>query len=199
MFERSHVIKLTMVLYRVSDFFPEKEPLKALIRKKADEVLAGLILLEENNNLVGQVLSDVEIIKAFIELAENQNWLKKENFEVLKKEYCLIGDKIKEQAACAETSACQGKEKATLAVQNPPKAGKAGFIEVREIDLGRKRCFQIINILKKGKPMQVKDLKDVFPDVSKRTLRRDFEYLLEKGLVERMGDNNNTEYKLKSR
>jgi len=47
MFERSYVIKLTVVLYKVSDFFPAGEPLKALIRKRGDETLAGLILFLE--------------------------------------------------------------------------------------------------------------------------------------------------------
>jgi len=198
MFERSHVIKLTMVLYKVSDFFPEKEPLKALIRKKADEVLAGLILLERDNNLAMQVLSDIEIIKAFIELAQNQDWLKKENFEVLTKEYCLIANKIKEQVACVEILARQKKDPPFVSFANLPKKEKTGFTEKKDIVLGA-RHSKIIEILKKGKPIQVKDLKDVFPNISKRTLRRDFEYLLVNGLVERLGDNNNTEYRLKSR
>ncbi|MEK7103986.1 MAG: DeoR family transcriptional regulator [Patescibacteria group bacterium] len=189
MFSQSHIIKLTVVLYKVSDFFPDKEPLKVLIRKKADEVLAGLILLGKNNNLATQVLGDIEVMKAYIELAENLAWLKKENFEVLKKEYCLIGEGLR--------------------VAVPEKLLKSNFnnksVEVKlqqqEVSLSNLslRHSKIVDILKKGKPIQVKDLKDVFPDVSKRTLRRDFEYLLNKGLVERIGDNNNTEYKLKNR
>ena len=171
-----------MVLYKVSDLFPEKEPLKILIKKKADEVLAGLILLEKNNSLIAQVLGDVEVMKAYIELAENLDWLKKENFEVLKKEYCLIADNLKIE-----------KKEVKAEIKTEAK------IEQKEIDLGRKRCAQIIDILKKGKPIQVKDLKNIFPEVSKRTLRRDFEYLLSKGLVERLGDNNSIEYKLKNR
>ncbi len=179
MFERSHIIKLTVVLYKVSDLFPEKEPLKFLIRKKADEILAGLILQDEN------IEKDIEVLNAYIELAKSQNWLKQENFEVLKKEYSLIVESLKEA--------------------RPEKLLKLGFnklvetrLQQQEVNLGP-RHKKIIDILKKGKPIQVKDLKNVFPDISKRTLRRDFEYLLEKRLVERLGDNNNTEYKLKRR
>ena len=83
MFEQSHVIKLTVVLYKVSDFFPAKEPLKFLIRRKADDILTNLILLEnpvvefqmnppaassnktfEIHNRVNQVLCDIEVLKA---------------------------------------------------------------------------------------------------------------------------------------
>ncbi|MDD5738588.1 MAG: DeoR family transcriptional regulator [Candidatus Pacebacteria bacterium] len=198
MFERSHVIKLTMVLYKVSDFFPEKEPLKALIRKKADEVLAGLILLEKDSNLAVQVLGDIEIIKAYIELAQNQDWLKSENFEVLKKEYCLINDKIKEQIIFEKNTTSQEQEKKKFVSALPHSIKTNNESEDSRVHLNE-RHKKIIGILKQGKLIQVKDLKDVFPNISKRTIRRDFEYLFENGLVERVGDNNNTEYKLKSK
>jgi len=35
------------------------------------------------------------------------------------------------------------------------------------------------------------------PNVSKRTLRRDFEFLLKQGIVERIGERNETFYKIK--
>lgn len=171
MFERSHIIKLTVVLYKVSDLFPEKEPLKVLIRKKADEVLAGLILQDKD------IEKHIEVMKAYLELSCNLSFAKKEYLEVLKREYSLIGGGLK-----------------------PVKieAKKEEKIELRKIEIALNgRHKKIVEILKKGRPIQVKDLKNIFPDISKRTLRRDFEYLLEKGLVERIGDNNNTEYKLK--
>ncbi len=176
MFDVSHIIKLTVVLYKVSDFFPEKEPLKVLIRKKADEILAGLMLQEKD------VAKDIEVMRAYIELSCNFSWVKKEYLEVLKREYCMIAESLK----------VEKKEKVAFV------APKHNMEEVVAINLGP-RHKKIIDILKKRETIQVKDLKDIFPDISKRTLRRDFEYLLEKGLVERIGDNNNTEYKLKTR
>lgn len=193
MFESSHVIKLTMALYKVSDFFPEKEPLKILIRKKADEVLAGLIsLLDQGGAVKEKVINDIEIIKAFLELAKAQNWLKKENFEILEKEYNLI----LEDLAFIESKASNEKSlKPSVAVKASEAKNQLDSFE--KIKIERKRCAQIIEVLKKNKEVQVKDLKDVFPSVSKRTLRRDFEYLLSKGIVQRKGDNNSTVYSLK--
>ncbi len=40
-------------------------------------------------------------------------------------------------------------------------------------------------------------MKQVFPEVSKRTLRRDFENLLKQGIIERIGEKNDTFYQLK--
>lgn len=186
MIERNHAIKLTIALYKVSDFFPEKEPLKMLIRKKADEVLAGLIFLEKSDSLREQVASDIEVIKAFFELAKEQNWVDKKNFEILEKAYNGVLEAIK-------LKPIESKEKEIRFAQKEKKVERLE----NDLDVGKKRCSGIIEVLKQRKEIQVQDLKDVFPDVSKRTLRRDFEYLLAKGIVERKGDNNNTFYKLR--
>jgi hypothetical protein len=59
------------------------------------------------------------------------------------------------------------------------------------------RKDKIMEILKKREKAQVGDFKEVFPQVSKRTLRRDFKSLMEEGLVERMGEKSETFYKIK--
>jgi len=51
--------------------------------------------------------------------------------------------------------------------------------------------------LKEKDKVQVQEIKQIFPDVSKRTIRRDFVQLLKQGLVEKIGERNNTFYKLK--
>ena len=54
----------------------------------------------------------------------------------------------------------------------------------------------IVSILKNKEKGQVWEFKASFPDVSKRTLRRDFEYLYNQGVVKRVGEKNNTFYQL---
>jgi len=61
------------------------------------------------------------------------------------------------------------------------------------------RKSKILEVLGKLGRAQVGDLKNVFPDISKRTLRRDFNYLIDAGLVERKGEKNDTYYQLISR
>ncbi|MCD6550446.1 DeoR family transcriptional regulator [bacterium] len=61
------------------------------------------------------------------------------------------------------------------------------------------RQKKILEILREKGNAQVKDFKKIFPSVSKRTLRRDFRYLMEKGLVRRIGERNNTFYQLVDR
>ena len=61
------------------------------------------------------------------------------------------------------------------------------------------RQKKILEILQEKRNAQVKDFKEIFPSVSKRTLRRDFRYLMEKGLVQRVGERNSTYYQLTDR
>ncbi len=75
---------------------------------------------------------------------------------------------------------------------------KNGSTEVQHRDL-QDRQKKILDILKEKGSAQVKDFKEVFPNVSKRTLRRDFRNLMGQGLVERVGEKNNTFYQLKGR
>lgn len=59
------------------------------------------------------------------------------------------------------------------------------------------RQRRILEILKEREKIQVQELREVFPQVTKRTLRRDFEQMFKRGLIERIGEKNDTYYKLK--
>jgi len=61
------------------------------------------------------------------------------------------------------------------------------------------RQQKILEILKENGKAQVSDIKKIFPETSKRTLRRDFKYLVEQGLVEKTGDKNDTSYRFNGR
>ena len=58
------------------------------------------------------------------------------------------------------------------------------------------RQKKILEILKEKGRAQVGDFKKVFPEVSKRTLRRDFRSLVSQKLVDRIGEKNNTFYQI---
>jgi predicted HTH transcriptional regulator len=74
-----------------------------------------------------------------------------------------------------------------------PQRENYNIIQVQQTS---SRQEKILTFLKEKERLQVKDLKNVFPEISKRTLRRDFEQLLKKGLVVRMGEKNNTFYQV---
>jgi len=61
-----------------------------------------------------------------------------------------------------------------------------------------KRQEKILDILKEKGKAQVWEVKKIFPQISKRTLRRDFELMFKQGIVQRMGEKNNTFYQIKT-
>jgi len=179
-------LKLTQAVYRVTEFFPEGEPLKFKIREKALEILTELVLASEKNNpgetRSPQILEKVEVLDNYFEVARVQNWLNPLNFLVLSQEYSKIRDELKN---LSETQ---------LSEVEPPKVMPRRPIERRS---GQARHQKILEVLKEKGQVQVWEIKKILPEISKRTLRRDFDTLLKQGLIERIGEKNNTSYHIK--
>jgi len=226
--DKSHFINLTLTVYRVTDLFPEKEPLRFLVRRKVNQILADLVLLEhyfreqslvnhqsDNNKLVlikplERVLKNVAVLGVYFDIAEKQNWVKPENFLVLKAEYGAIMEEMKRLRQ--EVAASQAK----VDINNPAIVRQQGQdfspkIAERKSEYKKSRNEmsaavlaelntrqqKILQILKEQGRAQVQDLNKILPQVTKRTLRRDMDFLLKRGLVVRMGDKIKTEYKLR--
>jgi len=191
--EKDYLVKLCLTVYKVTELFPEKESLRFFLRERANQILADSILFfgknpislakEQEKKFSEEILGNIEVLQGYFEVAESQNWVKKENFLVLKREYDKIEKEIKQGFFEKEPSPSVAREE------------KPVQISFDKIKKGRYK--RILEILKEKREAQVRDLKEIFPQVSKRTLRRDFDYLLKKGLVERMGDKNRTLYKLR--
>ena len=106
----------------------------------------------------------------------------------LQREY----SKIRQELLKLKKEKKERKEKVEKEIVEPP------FLEIEEKPISE-RQKRILKVLKEKGKMQVGEIKDIFSEVSKRTLRRDFKSLLKYGLVERIGERNNTFYKNKDR
>ena len=163
----------------MTEVFPEKEPLRFSIREKANQILADLLCGEQKKQVRERILGNIEVLKGYFEVAEAQKWLPGENFLVLKREY----DKI-----IKEIFSFQKKK------DPEPKDPKPSDTALN--NLANERCKKILGILKQKEKAQTWEIKKIFPEVTKRTLRRDLDYLLETGLIQRVGQGNDTCYKL---
>ena len=177
--EKENLIDLTNKLYRQTLLFPKKEPLRYKIRGAADEVLAKFVAKKPFFN-------EIEVLKSYFAVAKYQNWVSYFDILEIEKEYDKIAQlKIKKNT----TSSLLIEEKN----RKIPVSSNNVFLN-NDLD-PRKR--KILKILKEKQKIQVGQLRDILSDVSKRTLRRDFEKLLEQGLVRRVGQRNKTYYSLK--
>lgn len=108
----------------------------------------------------------------------------------------------KEKATSSSLLVVENDNSDTL-IDNPDEENEANILETankqRQVQSVKvsPRQEKIIDFLKSNGRGQVGEFKKVFPDVTKRTLRRDFMFLLKQGIIERKGEKNNTFYTAK--
>jgi hypothetical protein len=274
--------KLTSAVYRVTELFPQNEPLRYKTREIADEILADFVLFEDlekqnteteqgflrRNRVKNQIFSKIRILNDYyFDLAREQGWVHPSNFLILKREYGKMKKDIKTQfaqieireSAFAPEGLRRGKPKPELKTEGVPPlpealAGQspspAGFeveqeqpkIEPIEAELETEpeiptisdkpsvvidepvsapsalrrdkpssakgfgkakkklsaRHKEILKIIEQSGKKQVGEIRESFPSLSKRTLRRDLEFLLKQGYVDRVGQWNEVSYRVRT-
>jgi hypothetical protein len=171
--EKDFLVQLAKDVYQSTLLFPKKEPLRYKIRELAIEILQK------------PDQQDFEVLNSFFEVAKAQNWVPLSDLLAIQENYAkLAGELVKSEEE--EILIPRPEEKKTEAKFQPLTAKT--LIERQE---------KIMAILKEKGRAQVWEMKQIFPQVSKRTLRRDFEFLLKQGVVLRIGEKNNTFYQVK--
>jgi len=210
--DKSFLVQITNELYRLTLLFPKKEPLRYKMREVADTILANLLAE------TGSLSTDLEVLDSYFEVAKSQNWVKSEEILNLQKEYSKLREcskkteinPVRGQRVLAEIQRKQTSNGVNTdnLVEIQPRLGKedkssfSPFAAARVIEepvLGASyRQEKILAVLKEKGRAQVWEIKQVFPQVSKRTIRRDFENLFKNGIIERIGERNDTFYRLKA-
>ncbi|MEK9135245.1 MAG: DeoR family transcriptional regulator [Patescibacteria group bacterium] len=127
-------------------------------------------ILAENGS--PETLDKLAVLDSFFEVVKVQNWVAVQDVLNLQAEYSKLDGEIKPQSSLSLF-----KEEEKL----PDRQGK------------------IMAFLRENGRAQVWQVKQILPEVTKRTLRRDFDQLLNQGVIERMGERNETFYQLKIR
>lgn len=190
--DKNYLVQLTTNLYRLTLLFPKKEPLRYKIRELADEILAKCSSSGDKHhenkteNHSPRILEDLEVLDSFFEVAKSQNWTSPFDILEIQEKY----GKIKEDLKNSKLEEKKVMEKKTIE--------KQGVMEIGSPLIGERspRHQKILEILKEKKRVQVGEIKQIFPEVTKRTLRRDFKQLLKLGLIEKIGERNDTFYQI---
>jgi Fic family protein len=186
--EKDHFLWLTNRLYQLTLLFPKKEPLRYKIRELAIEIFANLILLSlpkynPHSKLKEEISKNLEILDSYFELAKNQKLTSPWEIFKIQKEYNRIREELKKKG--------EKEEKGEMVEKGRGEEKGIFYFKVSE------RQKKILEILKEKEKVQVWQVQEFFPQVSKRTLRRDFKQLLKQGVIERIGKRNETFYKIK--
>ncbi len=205
---KSYFIELTNRLYRITFFFPTKEPLRHKVREIGDDILANLVLIlegeiNERREAAFKVEKSIEILDALLELAKTQNWIDSEEIKKIQAKYKEIkieveefNDILRRKTAFYEQKALLIGEEKSL-VRKEDVSVKQKTEKKKETVKLNKRQEKILDLLKKRENLQVKDIQEVVPSTTKRTLRRDLSAMVEKKLLKRTGAGNTISYSMR--
>lgn len=183
--DKDYIIKLTLAVYQMSEWWPETNLLKFQLRNLANEILTGFISMAYHNpgsDMQVWLFKNIQAFQQSLSEVRAQKLINRREFLLFRKEYGRVGGEIKGLVGLKRTKSLK-KEKDSV---------KESIFK-QELN---QRQEKILKILRKKPRIQVWEFKGFFPDISKRTLRRDLEDLLKKELVERKGEWNKIFYNL---
>lgn len=221
---KQRIFEVSYAIYRVTALFPHHEALRYELRHEASEILKKCaqysvlprLSLQEILDIVGRVRG----IQSLLNLARLNRFVKTINIEVLQKTYADLENFFSSQYQNMEEEKDDGNkefEKALAAVNEKKNvflpATNAGqlsektdmlenFVKPetkRDKSLDQQRKTIILDFLNKKDKSSIKDIANVFKDISTKTIQRDLNALISVDTVERSGDRRWAVYSLKER
>lgn len=190
----ANYLKLNFVLEQKENFLNELEENEFFEPEKTE-------LNNNSQKKINKIHVSLNILDGFLEVALIQNWVSPSEILAIKKEYDNLAARLKE---------LERKEKVeeNLETSNHPRMftpfeAKKEAAPVKNenqefISPINQRQEIILDFLRQNNKVQVWQIKEIMPDVTKRTLRRDFEQMLRQGLIQRKGEKNETFYEIKA-
>jgi DNA-binding transcriptional ArsR family regulator len=182
-----YLIKLTLLAYRMSENWNESDFLRSQLRNLANEILTDFILVSHNKlEFKQRLFRNIDSIQARLVEARSKKLIDRKKFLLFQDEYNKIKDEFK-------TIVRKEKEQKE---QRPIEKRKKKNKKRPKLEDLSERQLKILDILREREKIQVWQLKEIFSGVTKRTLRRDLDQLLKKGLLKRQGKFNEVFYTL---
>lgn len=148
----------------------------------------------KQKDLIFEIKKNYEILRAYFDIVKWQNWVSYFDVLEIEEEYDKIECDLKKEIEGSEKP--EKSLKMEFSSKNPEVNGDPVSVANAEKEKLDPRKEKILGFLKEKGRVQVWEIKEILPEVSKRTLRRDFEQLLKQGLVKRIGERNDTFYQL---
>lgn len=185
--------KLTEALYKVTDLYPDKEPLKWTLRESAIELMLSYMSYRTDKakgpSFIGQ---RTVLIIHLLEIASLGGFISDLNFEVLKREYQSLKNFLEEKkdeifSVPLDLSLIRQPQE-----HKPPHLSISGGGKGQEILSDKKKRLKtiknseekkqkIINFLKENGKKTIKEIALIFQDIGKKTVQRYLSDLVQTG------------------
>ena len=218
--------KITEALYRITDFFPDEEPLKWILRKEAVGVLNSFLNIEHVpyyerlkesrycSSIIGKILN-------LAELASFGSFVAKANFAVLSREYKAIlffinglnhdelGPVLNTEPSKTDNEILSPSpyfytniDKGGETIEPRKSVNYGNLVKSTAGDSGESLRFsgrhdKILSLLKERKEVSVGDIYHCFDGISEKTIQRDLMSLVNQGMLNMSGDKRWRRYTLK--
>jgi DNA-binding transcriptional ArsR family regulator len=196
-------LKLTNSVYKILEFFPESDPLKNRAKDKALAIMDNLVLVNETSGWASfqkekikvHLSEDIDSLLGYLWIAKSQGWLNTVNCLIIANEYEKIRKDIlpivemTQNLPFISNLPKFAEQPETESIAETEKEEFSNPFEISD------RQAKILEFLDKNEKAQVMDLQTVLPDITKRTIRRDLDELLEAKKITRLGEYNQVFYK----
>lgn len=129
------------------------------------------------------LLNDLRVLQDFFEIAKAQHWVSLSDISVAQDAYLNLMEEL-------EKTESHSGVRPRYAGSDPAGSNPA------EPEISDRQKM-ILEFIKNEGNAQVHEVQEIFPQLTKRTLRRDFEKMLSQGLIVRVGENSNIAYQAK--
>ena len=184
----NRIKKLTEALYRVTDLYPDQEPLKWALRENAVYLYNNLMSITDMSDRklrynFKEVLSSLSQIINKLDLASLGGFISDINFEIIKKEYGSLKDFLENQQQFIFS------QEELLIKPELPIGHKPSHLSISGEGKGQKvlsdktenRKQKIINSLKNNDKKTIKEISSIFEDISEKSIQRDLADLVKSG------------------
>jgi hypothetical protein len=208
-----NIIKLTNALYKVTGLFPKEEPLKFAIRKEGLDVLFFSNIVKgksvsasakERGEHLDKVLAKVELIKTYLGIAKEQEWVSERNFVILEREY----DSLKDSLSLEVLRVKEVKRQAVMDIKPIPvsagirqeakeeKKAEPEKKEIKHIKYEELSSVQlkVLEILQSKGSLKANQISEFFPEMNPRTIRRELKGLKDSKIITSNGGGKMTVY-----
>lgn len=181
--------KLTEALYRVTELYPDQEPLKWALRENAVYLYDNLMSISDMSDRklrhnFKEILSSLSQIINKLDLASLGGFISDINFEIIKKEYGSLKDFIENQQQFIFS-----QEELLIKPELPVRHSVSNEKTLSVQHIGQKilsdktedRKQKILNLLKNNDKKTIKEISSIFEDISEKSIQRDLADLVESG------------------
>ena len=198
-------VRLTLAAHKVAGILPKKESLGVQIQDSANKLLSALVLLAQENlvtleqkrTIVPKAIRELGVLVAYLNYAKRTTGVSPQNFLVLEREYNKVGEFLRKlHEDMAQNNAESYAEPRRSESVRRPTSNILQNTSVSKENLSLRQT-RILELMRNKPKVQVWELQKVLPEVTKRTLRRDLDDLLQRSLIIRQGEWNEVFYQMR--